>query len=350
MRTVICLIIILFVHYTTSAQIGYTVPTAIIVENSEYMAPVYNAEVDIIMREDFGNSRRPIATRIGRYVTDKKGTITVSLMPNKNYTVTTVCKGFYTQISKINTKNFSRTRQNRKGISLRPRNVMAIKGRVITTKTDVVGKVSLYDKTTEHAKVLPLEQDGSFFVKALQGADYELSIVADRLIDTTVILNEVDLQGSTITNPYIIEFEPTAPKPNYRKGDTLRLKNMQFVRRSTRIKELIWLDTLSSILLRNPRVRMKINVHTDSRRSDRLNYILARKRVEEVREELNMRGVSPRQFIFEAKGEDGVLNGCVDGVSCSREEHLVNNRVELIVASGKFLWDPEEEEKKKEVQ
>lgn len=325
------------------AQIGYTVPTAIIVENSAYMAPVYEAEVDIIMREDFGNSRRPIATRIGKYKTDKTGSITVSLLPNKSYTITTSCNGFYTQIAKINTKNFSRTRQNRKGISLRPRNVMAIAGSITAPKNiKIIGQVSLINQTTQHAAIQAIAVDGSYFMKALQGTNYQLRVVVDGQMDTTILLTDLDLQGSTVTDPYLLDFELNAPQPNYRKGDTLRLENLLFVGRTMKLQNETWVDSLSSILNRDTKVRIKINVYADARRSDRINYLLCKKRIVALQETFRNKGISDRQILFEAKGEDDILNGCKDGIDCKKEEHDINNRVLLIVASGKFLWQPQE--------
>jgi hypothetical protein len=326
-------------------QIGYTVPTAIIVENSAYTAPVYEAEVDIIMREDFGNSRRPIATRIGKYKTDKKGAVTVSLLPNKSYTITTTCNGFYTQIAKINTKNYSRTRENRKGISLRPRNVMAIAGNIIAKKNiKIIGQVSIKNKTTQHTEKQQLALDGSYFMKVLAGTEYELRVLVDGYLDTMILLTDYDLQGSTVTAPYQLDFELNPPQPNHRKGDTLKLDNMLFVGRSLQLAEEIWIDTLASILEEYTKVRVKINVYTDSRRSDRINYILAKKRIEVVRTKLQERGISPRRYLFEAKGEDDIVNGCEDGRDCTKEQHEINNRVVIVIASGQFRWFKEKEE------
>ena len=31
-----------------------------------------------------------------------------------------------------------------------------------------------------------------------------------------------------------------------------------------------------------------------------------------------------------------MLNDCVDGIRCTIEQHAINNRVELIVMSGRF--------------
>ena len=60
-----------------------------------------------------------------------------------------------------------------------------------------------------------------------------------------------------------------------------------------------------------------------------------------MEKELEERLVREEQYVFDLKGEDDILNGCVDGVSCSKKEHAVNNRVCLIVASGAFIYEDE---------
>ncbi len=319
-----------------------TVPTAIIVENSAYTAPVYGAEIEIVMKEIFGNEKRPISTLIGHFKSNKKGIVTVSLQPNKSYTLVVACKGFHTQITKISTTNFSRTRENRKGISLRPRNILAVHGQIISTsKLEIVGVASLTNNITKHTEITKIRQNGSFFFKVLQGADYNLRVVVDEQLDSLITLTELELLGSSMTNPYRLNFKLNAPQPNYKKGDTLKLNNMLFAARTTRIKNEIWLDTLGAILEKNPSVCIKINVYTDARRSDRINYILAKKRIAIIKEKLITRGVWPQQYLFEAKGEDDLTNKCKDGVRCSREQHERNNRAVLIVARGSFLWNQE---------
>ena len=108
-----------------------TVPTAIYVGNAAFQAPILGAKVALVLLETFENKKRPVQTFIGEFVSDSLGAITVSLIPDKSYMVTTSKSGYFTQLSKIKTTNFSRTRQNKKGISLRPRNIIAIKGNIV---------------------------------------------------------------------------------------------------------------------------------------------------------------------------------------------------------------------------
>lgn len=321
-----------------------TVPTAIYVGNAAFEAPIYGAKVALTLQEDFGNQKRPVSTFVGEYVSDTSGMITVSLIPDKSYLIQTSKDGFYTQLSKVKTSNFSRTRQNKKGISLRPRNIISIKGNIVMPKGKS-GLVTLKNKITNNTRTEILDATGDYDIKAVKGNDYELHVFIVGVIDTVVRIDEKELEAGSGNVPFVYNFIPDAPKPNYRAGDVFDLEsyNLKFIDRTIRLSSEIWLDTLTRILRDNPEVKIEIQIHTDARKSDRLNLILCRKREETVRVELVERAVSEKQYTFALKGEDVILNDCVDGVSCSKREHSINNRVTLLITDGAFLFEKENE-------
>jgi hypothetical protein len=318
-----------------------TVPTAIYVGNAAFQAPIYGAKVALTLLETFDNKKRPVRTFVGEFVSDSMGSITVSLIPDKSYMVTTSKMGYFSQLSKIKTTNFSRTRQNKKGISLRPRNVIAIKGNIAKPK-DAKGMVTLTNKSTNFERVQLLDETGNYELKAVKGDAYEMHVFIEGLIDTVVGLDADQLAASSANVPFVYDLVPDAPKPNFLVGDILNLPalNLLFIDRSTRLSSEIWLDTLKAVLAANPTTIIEIQVHTDARKSDRLNYILSKKRVEVLEKELMERRISEQQYLLTKKGEDEILNQCVDGVACSKADHAVNNRVVLIVNKGPFLYKP----------
>lgn len=338
-RTHLAILMFLGLYGALKAQEA-TVPTAIYVGNAAFHAPIYGAKVALTLQEEFENQRRPVSKFIGEFTSDTAGMITVSLMPDKNYLLTTSKDGFYTQLSKIKTTNFSRTQKNKKGISLRPRNVIAIKGNIAVPQ-GIKGVVTLTNTVTHYTRTQELDYDGNYNIKAVKGNDYELHVYIEGMIDTVVSIEEEALMEKSSNVPLIHNFVPNAPQPNYRAGDVFALEkyNLRFIDRTPRLSSEIWLDTVSRVLRDNPEVVLEIHVHTDSRKSDRLNHILAKKRAAIIGEELAERGIYEQQYIFEIKGEDEILNHCVDGVNCSRKEHLINNRVSLVVAEGAFLFE-----------
>lgn len=321
-----------------------TVPTALYVGNAAFEAPINGATVALTLQEDFGNQKRPVSTFIGMFVSDTAGIVTVSLIPDKSYLIQTSKSGFYTQLSKIKTDNFSRIRQNKKGISLRPRSILSIKGNIIMPKGKG-GLVTLRNKQTNNTRTEILNETGNYDIKAVKGNDYELHVFIEGIMDTVVHIAEKDLNEHSGNVPFVYNFVPNAPKPNYRAGDVFALKgyNLNFIDRTIRLSGEIWLDTLTHILRDNPKVKIQIGIHTDARKSDRLNLILCEKRAETVRAELVERGISERQYTFDLKGEDVILNDCVDGVNCSKREHAINNRVTLLITDGAFLFEDDKE-------
>ncbi len=321
-----------------------SVPTAIYIGNALFEAPIKGAKVALTLQEDFDNQKRPVSTFVGEYVSDTAGVITVSLIPNKSYLIQTSKTGYYTQLSKVKTTNFSRTRQNKKGISLRPRNIITIKGNIALTEGGK-GKVTLVDKETGHSRSQPLDKEGNYKIKAVKETDYELHVYVEGLIDTLVFLDKEALNKSTGNLPVVYDFVPNAPRVNHKKGDVWSLNgyNLRFIERTTRPSSEIWMDTLARVLRDYPKVVVTLEVHTDSRKSDRLNLILSKKRAAILTEELEERGVNAEQYTFDLKAEDEILNGCIDGVRCSRREHEINNRVTVKVAEGRFFFKDQEE-------
>lgn len=339
-RTYIIFFVGLFVQVSYAQNSTSTVPTAIYVGNAAFEAPIYGAKVALTLQEDFGNQRRPVSTFIGEFMSDTAGIITVSLIPDKSYLIQTSKDGFYTQLSKVKTANFSRTQQNKKGISLRPRNIISIKGNIVMPEGRG-GTVTLKNKTTNYIRTEVLDATGDYDIKAVKGNDYELHVVVEGVMDTVVSIEKKDLSAGSGNIPFVYDFIPNAPKPNYRTGDVFDLEsyNLKFIERTIRLSSEIWLDTLTRVLKDNPKVKIEIQIHTDARKSDRLNLILCKKRQATVETELVERGVSKGQYTFELKGEDEILNDCVDGVNCSKREHIINNRVTLLIIDGAFLFE-----------
>lgn len=338
----LCWIMLSLVEQGQAQVTNSSVPTAIYIGNAVFEAPIKGAKVSLILQEYFDNPKRPVSTFIGEYVSDTLGVIIVSLVPDKNYIIQASKVGYYTQLSKLNTTNFSRTHQNKKGISLRPRNIITIEGNIAFTEGES-GYVTLVDRETGYRRKEHLDEQGNYALKVVKDIDYYLNVYVEDLIDTVFFLDKKILNQASNNQHLVYDFIPNAPRTNHRKGEIWALDNynLRFIERTARPSSEIWIDTLARVLRNYPEVVLSLNIHTDSRRSDRLNLILARKRAVVLREELEERGVRPEQYKFELKAEDEILNGCVDGVRCSRREHEINNRVTIEIVEGAFYFKKE---------
>jgi outer membrane protein OmpA-like peptidoglycan-associated protein/tetratricopeptide (TPR) repeat protein len=79
-----------------------------------------------------------------------------------------------------------------------------------------------------------------------------------------------------------------------------------------------------------PSLDIAINSHTDSKGAAQSNKILSMKRAKMARDFMIAKGVDSNRIICNAYGERFVVNGCVDGMECSEEQHRQNRRLELL--------------------
>ena len=86
------------------------------------------------------------------------------------------------------------------------------------------------------------------------------------------------------------------------------------------------LDSIAEILLKNPKIKVEIQGHTDNIGSEKYNLKLSQKRAEAVREYLIFKGVAPERLIAKGYGESKPIadNGTEEG-------RALNRRVEFVI-------------------
>jgi outer membrane protein OmpA-like peptidoglycan-associated protein len=91
------------------------------------------------------------------------------------------------------------------------------------------------------------------------------------------------------------------------------------------------LNQLVKLMEDNPTLRIEISAHTDSRLEDQYNMWLSQKRANSVLEYLTQKGIAKERINAIGYGETRLINRCRNGVNCSEEEHLVNQRTEFVI-------------------
>ena len=91
------------------------------------------------------------------------------------------------------------------------------------------------------------------------------------------------------------------------------------------------LDNLAEILRANPNLRIEIGGYSESYGEDRVNLTLSRYRAEAAMDYLIKAGIDSGRLVARGYGESKPLNHCVNGVLCSRAQHLENQRLEIKV-------------------
>lgn len=119
------------------------------------------------------------------------------------------------------------------------------------------------------------------------------------------------------------------------KGKKLQLNNLyyDFGKWDLKSQSKEELDKVVTMMADNPKAKIELGAHTDSRGSEFDNLNLSRLRAQSAVRYLINRGVPKNKIIAKGYGESELINQCSDGVACSEEEHLLNRRTELKILS-----------------
>jgi outer membrane protein OmpA-like peptidoglycan-associated protein len=86
------------------------------------------------------------------------------------------------------------------------------------------------------------------------------------------------------------------------------------------------------IMRKFPKIRIKIESHTDSRGKDAYNMKLSDNRAKSTRDYIISQEIDPSRIESAiGYGESRLINKCKNGVKCTEEEHLLNRRSDFII-------------------
>lgn len=345
LQTIFFILIICCCQLPVVQAFQFTIPAALEVENTYNLKSVAGAQILVQQKGSDGKYYS-----YGIYYTDSLGLVSLSLNNGEVYTITTKKKNYYTQITVLSTDDISRTGKNKFGLSMRPKDCYRLKGKV-KSQTPFVGEnyLILQNLESNQSERVDINQEGYYFACGTCGQNYLVIPYLDgkqQKIDT-IELHEETCQGKR--NPLLelnivpqeVPEEPVAevievPKGKYAKGDSIVLENLVFEGKTKQLNDLggTALELLYQNLLENPKLIVELRVHTDARKSERYNWLLAKKRGNYVEEFLLEKGIDPTRFTIVPIGEAEIINHCTNGKSCSKEEHAINNRVEMRVLQG----------------
>jgi outer membrane protein OmpA-like peptidoglycan-associated protein len=89
------------------------------------------------------------------------------------------------------------------------------------------------------------------------------------------------------------------------------------------------LDKVVQILKDNPKIKIEMGAHCDSRESPLYNQVLSENRAKATVDYLVTKGIDRKRLTAKGYGETRHVNRCYDGVECSEEEHQMNRRTEF---------------------
>jgi outer membrane protein OmpA-like peptidoglycan-associated protein len=94
------------------------------------------------------------------------------------------------------------------------------------------------------------------------------------------------------------------------------------------------LDLVVTLMNQTPTLMVELASHTDSRGTHKYNEELSQRRANGVVEYLVNHGIARNRLTPHGYGESEPRNSCLDGVSCTEQEHARNRRTEVRVLSG----------------
>lgn len=94
---------------------------------------------------------------------------------------------------------------------------------------------------------------------------------------------------------------------------------------------MLQLEKVYQVLLENPKMKIDIRSHTDSRQTDAYNLLLSDKRAKATRAYFIEKGIDSKRISAKGYGEAQPVNECVDAIPCTEEQHQENRRSEFII-------------------
>ncbi|MFT6127058.1 OmpA family protein [Candidatus Marifrigoribacter sp. Uisw_064] len=103
--------------------------------------------------------------------------------------------------------------------------------------------------------------------------------------------------------------------------------NKSFIRPDASIE----LEKVIAVMKRYPQMIVQLGSHTDSRNTHKYNEALSGRRAASSLEYIISKGIERARIFGSGHGETQLVNGCSDGVKCSKDEHQQNRRTEFVV-------------------
>lgn len=205
----------------------------------------------------------------------------------------------------------------------------------IDTGISLIGaKVSLSDSNYKLLKVIVTDNDGKFDFGQVE-CDSKYYIKVEKSEYNTTEFPVIISKKSGIT------FVPLMLEKTIKKvtiGDDLAkvfdINVIYFDLNKSNIRPdaIIDLSKILDVMEQNPKIKIDIRSHTDSRQSHAYNEELSNNRAKATLEWLVEKGIDKSRLTAKGYGETQLKNRCADGVECNEEDHQANRRSEFIIA------------------
>ena len=204
-------------------------------------------------------------------------------------------------------------------------------------KNDVIadGVIVLSDKTMKEVARQKTKEDGSFAFDKVDCKDlyyYLRAEIGDYV--TTEVKVDLNVEGDVLYE-FMIKPREIAIDKDVDLAKVLNIKEIYFDLDKSDIRPdaAVELAKIVEVMRENPKMKIDIRSHTDSRASDEYNLRLSDRRAKSTLEWIVKQGIERKRLTAKGYGETQLVNGCSNGVPCTEEEHQANRRSEFIIVS-----------------
>lgn len=291
--------------------------------------------VDKETEEPLRNSRVFLTNENGvvfRGLTDDNGEFTYEKLPQGKYTMYGLLNEVKTPVSDILPADFETSGENVEVTLLHFDPRFTLNGLTINKGSGnpegLVYVVLKNGNTQKEELAISKKENGTFSFQLDPETDYSIFGRKDNFISEIEKVTTKGLERSkTLYTQLAIGLEEVE------LGKVINLENIYYDLDRAVIREDASKDLLKLVqfMVDNPKIRIELGSHTDSRGKDEYNYALSQARAQSVVNFLINRGISPGRLIAKGFGESKLVNRCADGVDCSEAEHQKNRRTEFMV-------------------
>ena len=204
-------------------------------------------------------------------------------------------------------------------------------------KNDVIadGVIVLSDKTMKEVARQKTKEDGSFAFDKVDCKDlyyYLRAEIGDYV--TTEVKVDLSVEGDVFYE-FMIKPREIAIDKDVDLAKVLNIKEIyfDFDKSDIRPDAAVELAKIVEVMRENPKMKIDIRSHTDSRGADSYNLKLSDRRAKATLEWMVKQGIERKRLTAKGYGETQLVNGCSNGVPCTDEEHQANRRSEFIIVS-----------------
>jgi len=257
---------------------------------------------------------------------DKDGDFEFKTEKNDNYTFEINNEKYLPITESYSTLGKTVSDTTFKTFTLKPK-MVTLNAIVLDEKTDKplpFAKVHIQNNITKEEKVYTADKDGKFTAELERDQVFDAHATHSGYFDKKSeikTINTSDVIDKEIELKFIF------------KGSSFAIENIfyDFGKATLRPESKVELDKLAIFLKNNPKLKVELSAHTDSRGGDARNLVLSQQRAQSCVDYLITVGVNKSNIVAKGYGETKLINRCKNDVNCTEDEHQKNRRTEIKV-------------------